>query len=339
MKKFLLMLLAVLFCTSALCTVDVHADNNPSDRITESKEKTANNSNQNAVQNINALANNMKKGTYSEEEVYLTAQLVYHEAHNQEYNGKVAIAEVVLNRVNSKLFPNSVEEVLYQKGQFAGKNGLKNCEPTKEEIRLTSEVLNGSLRVFKNPTVMYFRNPKITNGISAKTVKNWGTLKYFACIGEHAFYSQTITSDKPEGIPTEALNHMARAKRKNTPNRIDIAATENAALDDEELNEIMALYPEDILGDEELSEEEYAMLLANGMLPPVMEDALSPVVQMPPVVVTSSAAQTPLAAEIPTVAEAPIIAETPAVAEVPSAAQTPADISGKVASLDSVRMD
>lgn len=51
-------------------------------------------------------------------EVKLLAALIYCEAGNQPYNGKVAVGSVVMNRMNSKRFPNTLEGVIYQRGQF-----------------------------------------------------------------------------------------------------------------------------------------------------------------------------------------------------------------------------
>ncbi len=48
----------------------------------------------------------------------LLAALIYCEAGNQSYDGMVAVGAVVMNRVNSASFPNSISEVIYQSGQF-----------------------------------------------------------------------------------------------------------------------------------------------------------------------------------------------------------------------------
>ncbi len=50
--------------------------------------------------------------------VKLLAALIFCEAGNQPYDGKVAVGAVVLNRVESRRFPNSLEGVIYQRGQF-----------------------------------------------------------------------------------------------------------------------------------------------------------------------------------------------------------------------------
>ena len=197
MRKFLKMLLAVLFCTSALCIYDVYAYSTTSSNASGSMNESI----QDSLSNIKSTALNTENAAYSDEEVYLTAQLVHHEAHNQAYNGKVAVAEVVLNRVQSSLFPDKVNDVIFQNGQFSSLRRLKNINPTELELRIAYNVLNGSLRVLNDKDVMYFRNPKITSGISASTKKDWGNHEYATYIGEHAFYSQGLSEDdKKESI-------------------------------------------------------------------------------------------------------------------------------------------
>ena len=55
---------------------------------------------------------------YTKEELKLLACLVHAEAGNQSYEGKLAVANIVLNRVRSKKFPNTIKKVIYQAGQF-----------------------------------------------------------------------------------------------------------------------------------------------------------------------------------------------------------------------------
>ena len=54
----------------------------------------------------------------SSSDLDLLAAIIYHEAGNQPTEGKIAVGAVVLNRVYSSLFPNTISEVLYQSGQF-----------------------------------------------------------------------------------------------------------------------------------------------------------------------------------------------------------------------------
>ena len=53
-----------------------------------------------------------------EADVRLLAALIYCEAGNQPYDGKVAVGAVVMNRIASRRFPNTLEGVIYQRGQF-----------------------------------------------------------------------------------------------------------------------------------------------------------------------------------------------------------------------------
>lgn len=49
----------------------------------------------------------------------LLASLIFCEAGNQPYEGQVAVGAVVMNRINSSSYPDTMEEVIYQSGQFS----------------------------------------------------------------------------------------------------------------------------------------------------------------------------------------------------------------------------
>ena len=68
-------------------------------------------------------------GKFTEREIDLMAQLVWHEAGNQDMVGKMLVADTVLNRVEDERFPNTVEEVIFQKGQFTTAKVLGRIEP------------------------------------------------------------------------------------------------------------------------------------------------------------------------------------------------------------------
>ena len=48
----------------------------------------------------------------------LLASIIFCEAGNQPYEGQVAVGAVIMNRVKSAVYPNSISEVVYQSGQF-----------------------------------------------------------------------------------------------------------------------------------------------------------------------------------------------------------------------------
>lgn len=56
---------------------------------------------------------------YTQEELDLMAAIIECEAGGECYEGKIAVGAVIMNRINSDRFPNTLEEVVYQKGQFS----------------------------------------------------------------------------------------------------------------------------------------------------------------------------------------------------------------------------
>lgn len=109
----------------------------------------------------------------------LLARLVHGEARGEPYKGKVAVAAVVLNRVKSSSFPNSIAGVIYQSGAFdAVSDGQINLTPDQDSINAARAALNGW-----DPTngCLYYYNPKTATSrwmLSRTVLLN---------IGQHAF--------------------------------------------------------------------------------------------------------------------------------------------------------
>ena len=73
----------------------------------------------------------------------LLSRLVYGEARGEEYIGQVAVAAVVLNRVDSPNFPNTVAGVIYESGAFdVVSDGQINLSPNKTAISAAQDALN-----------------------------------------------------------------------------------------------------------------------------------------------------------------------------------------------------
>lgn len=109
----------------------------------------------------------------------LLARLVYAEARGEPYKGQVAVAAVVLNRVKSASFPNSLSGVIYQKSAFSCvSNGQINLTPNDSATRAARDAMNGW-----DPTggCLYFYNPKMTSDqwIRTRTI--------VTVIGNHSF--------------------------------------------------------------------------------------------------------------------------------------------------------
>lgn len=119
-------------------------------------------------------------GGAGEGELYLLARLVYGEARGEPYKGKVAVAAVVLNRMESASFPNSMAGVIYQDGAFdVVKDGQINLAPNEECIRAARDAMNGY-----DPTngCLFYHNP-------AKSTNKWMLSQPITVtIGNHAFF-------------------------------------------------------------------------------------------------------------------------------------------------------
>ena len=72
---------------------------------------------------------------YTSSDLYLLAKCIYGEARGESYTGQVAVGAVVLNRVKSSQFPNTISGVIYQKGAFtAVSDGQINLTPNQTAI-------------------------------------------------------------------------------------------------------------------------------------------------------------------------------------------------------------
>lgn len=118
---------------------------------------------------------------FTDYEIYLVAQLAYNEAAGEGLNGWAAVAEVVLNRTYSDKFPDTIEGVIYEEGQFADSARIKEREPPDEMITVVKEVLTGNMQVLGDSSVMFFRN-------AGGSVEDWGSHAYFDTINSHQFY-------------------------------------------------------------------------------------------------------------------------------------------------------
>ena len=74
----------------------------------------------------------------------LLSRLVYGEARGEPYSGQVAVAAVVLNRVTSSSFPNTVSGVIYQSGAFdVVSDGQINMTPNETAKKAAQDAING----------------------------------------------------------------------------------------------------------------------------------------------------------------------------------------------------
>lgn len=128
---------------------------------------------------VKVLQGNSNNSTYTSSDLYLLAKCIYAEARGESYTGQVAVGAVILNRVRSSSFPNTISGVIYQKGAFtAVDDGQINLEPNQTAINAATDAMNGW-----DPTYgcIYYYNPAIATSswiFGRKTVTT---------IGKHVF--------------------------------------------------------------------------------------------------------------------------------------------------------
>ncbi len=116
--------------------------------------------------------------SFAEGDRYLLANLIYCEAGGESYSGQVAVGSVVMNRVLSSVFPDTVVGVIYQNKQFSpvasGRLALALAEnkATASCYQAADEVMSGTTNV---GNCVYFRTP--VDGVTPKYT-----------IGGHIFY-------------------------------------------------------------------------------------------------------------------------------------------------------
>ncbi len=115
----------------------------------------------------------------SQSDLNLLARCVHGEARGEPYNGQVAVAAVVLNRVRSSKFPNTISGVIYQAGAFtAVSDGQINLTPNESAYSAARDALGGW-----DPTggCLYYYNP-------ATATSSWiWSLTVHIKIGKHNF--------------------------------------------------------------------------------------------------------------------------------------------------------
>ena len=125
------------------------------------------------------LTGTISAALYRESELQLLARLVSGEARGEPYIGQVAVAAVVLNRVRSDEFPDTISGVIFQPGAFdAVWDGQFDMEPTASSVRAARDAMNGW-----DPTggCTYYYNP-------ATATSEWiWTRAVQLTIGRHAF--------------------------------------------------------------------------------------------------------------------------------------------------------
>ncbi len=128
---------------------------------------------------MSLISSSSSSSSQSSSDLYLLAKCVYAEARGEPYEGQVAVAAVILNRVESASFPNTISGVIYQPGAFtAVSDGQINLTPNDTAYKAAQDALNGW-----DPTYgcLYYYNP-------ATATSSWiWSRQTVVTIGKHVF--------------------------------------------------------------------------------------------------------------------------------------------------------
>ena len=118
-------------------------------------------------------------GSYSSSDIWLLAKVIEAEARGESYVGQVAVGAVVLNRVESSSFPDTISGVVYQAGAFSAVTDSNwSVSPSATSKKAAQDAINGW-----DPSYgcLYYYNP-------AKTSNKWiRTRPVVTTIGSHVF--------------------------------------------------------------------------------------------------------------------------------------------------------
>lgn len=115
------------------------------------------------------------------QELKCLADNIYYESSGESFKGKIAVAMVTINRVNSPDYPNTVCKVVYQKNQFSWtkhKRKVKNMYVWADALLAATMVMEDS-KLLGNFKATHYHNTSVK--------PNWG-LRKVAKIGNHIFY-------------------------------------------------------------------------------------------------------------------------------------------------------
>lgn len=116
---------------------------------------------------------------YDSDTLYWLSRIIYAESGNQPLEGKIAVGNVVMNRVKNPRFPDNIYDVLFQKNQFTpAASGSIYRDPNWESVVAAMLVMDGAEVL---PNALFF------NGVGARSYAS-RTRTYVATIGDHAFY-------------------------------------------------------------------------------------------------------------------------------------------------------
>lgn len=99
---------------------------------------------------------------YDGEDLHWLSRIISAEAKGESVKGQIAVGNVVMNRVKSDKYPNTIKDVVFQKNQFSPTiDGSIYNEPTEQAVQSAKRVLDGEMVI--GDEVLFFYNPKVAS--------------------------------------------------------------------------------------------------------------------------------------------------------------------------------
>lgn len=117
---------------------------------------------------------------YNSDDLYWLSHIIFAESGNQPLDGKIGVGNVILNRVNHQLFPNTIYGVIFQRNQFTpASSGSIYKTPNAESVIAAKLCLDGAVVL---PSALWFNTSNCNSWASRNK-------SFVATIGAHSFYS------------------------------------------------------------------------------------------------------------------------------------------------------
>lgn len=127
---------------------------------------------------------------YSKNDLFCMAKNIYHEAGNQSEKGKLAVAQVTINRTRDPKFAGRVCDVVMARNQFSWTNNHRmrwthpKGEMWNESVRVAKNALENGVRVKGMESALYYH----ANYVHPR----WRHVERLAQIGAHIFYVRNV---------------------------------------------------------------------------------------------------------------------------------------------------
>ncbi|MDQ0149877.1 cell wall hydrolase [Eubacterium multiforme] len=184
-KASMLSLFDYISLTEDIESIDKSKNNDkPNSKNEATKKEKSSNKNEVSKNNIEVFNQKGTQLKISRADIDLMAKLVYCESRGEPFKGKVAVASVVLNRVMSPKFPNTITDVIFQRNAFSCvQNGKLIAQPNESCYDAVYEAIRG-----KDPTneALFFYNPAISTCSWMKETAKKDSKR----IGNHTFFKQ-----------------------------------------------------------------------------------------------------------------------------------------------------